>query len=76
MCRNIQKLRRPERLTTDEELAAAALQFVRKISGYQNPSKAKEAVFERAINEIAMASRPMFERLTIRPTPSTKSLET
>jgi hypothetical protein len=76
MCRNIQKLRRPERPTTDEELAAAALQFVRKISGYQNPSKAKEAVFERAINEIAMASRPMFERLTIRPTPSTKSLET
>ncbi|MDX1436464.1 MAG: DUF2277 domain-containing protein [Anaerolineales bacterium] len=67
MCRNIKQLRRFDRSPTDEELADAALQFVRKISGYRKPSKANELVFEQAIDEIVLASRKMFDGLTIRP---------
>ncbi len=64
MCRNIKRLRRPEAQPTDEELEAAALQFVRKISGYRAPSRANEAAFNQAVQEIARASRELFERLS------------
>lgn len=67
MCRNIQKLRRPDRKPTEEEFQAAALQFVRKISGYRKPSKANQAVFDQAITEIAIASEKLFEELQVRP---------
>ena len=66
MCRNIKKLRRHEVEPTDEELRDAALQFVRKISGYHQPSRANETAFDSAIVEIADASRRMFDRLVIR----------
>jgi hypothetical protein len=66
MCRNIRKLRTPDGAPTDEELTDAALQFVRKISGYRRPSRANEEVFNSAIVEIADASRRMFDRLVIR----------
>jgi len=66
MCRNIKKLRYPDRQATDEELLEAANQFVRKISGYRQPSKANRQVFERAVNEIAQASRNLLDDLVIK----------
>ena len=66
MCRNIQKLRRPDRQPTDDELSAAALQFVRKISGYRKPSVTNQAVFDQAIADIALASRKLFDELQVR----------
>ena len=65
MCRNIKKLRNPEREPSDEELRDAALQFVRKISGYRVPSKANEKTFNKAINDITRASRKMFDDLVV-----------
>lgn len=63
MCRNIKKLRDPERPPTDEEIALAALQFVRKVSGYQKPSRANQPAFDAAIEEIAAATRRLFDSL-------------
>ncbi len=63
MCRNIKKLRDPERPPTDEEIALAALQFVRKVSGYQKPSRANQPAFDAAIDEIAAAIRRLFDSL-------------
>ncbi|MDE0631596.1 MAG: DUF2277 domain-containing protein [Caldilineaceae bacterium SB0665_bin_25] len=63
MCRNIRKLRQPERLPTEQELEDAALQFVRKVSGYRKPSKANEVAFNDAVSEIAMATRRLFDNL-------------
>ncbi len=66
MCRNIRKLRQPERMPTEQELADAALQFVRKVSGYRKPSKANEVAFNDAVSEIAMATRRLFENIEAR----------
>jgi hypothetical protein len=66
MCRNVKKLRNPDRPPTDDELEAAALQFVRKVSGYRQPSRANEAAFESAVAEIAAATRRLFDGLVIR----------
>ncbi len=66
MCRNIRKLRMNDRQPSDDELTAAALQFVRKVSGYRQPSRANQEVFEIAVQEIAEATRKLFENLTIR----------
>jgi hypothetical protein len=63
MCRSIKTLRRPEPLATPEEITAAALQFVRKISGYRVPSKANKAAFEAAVQEIAMSSDRLLKNL-------------
>jgi len=65
MCRNIKKLRRPEGAPTDEELHDAALQFVRKVSGYQKPSRANAEAFDAAVDEVAAATRRMFDRLEL-----------
>jgi hypothetical protein len=65
MCRNIKKLRQPERPPTEEELHDAALQFVRKISGFRAPSRANEAVFQRAVDEVTLASRRLFDELSV-----------
>jgi hypothetical protein len=70
MCRNIKKLRRPDGHPADQELHDAALQFVRKISGFRVPSRANEAAFQHAVEEIAMASRRLFETLEVRGTPA------
>lgn len=53
MCRSIKVLRRAEEPATQEEIAAAALQFVRKVSGYRKPSRANEGAFDAAVGEIA-----------------------
>ncbi len=63
MCRSIKTLRRKEEAATEEEIRAAALQFVRKVSGYRTPSKANEEVFEAAVTEVARASRRLLESL-------------
>ncbi len=61
MCRSIKVLRRPGIATTPDELHAASLQFVRKISGFQKPSRANQEAFERAVEEVAEASRRLLE---------------
>ncbi len=63
MCRSIKTLRTKEGHATDEEIQAAALQFVRKVSGYRAPSPANEKVFNDAVNEITGASRRLLESL-------------
>ncbi|CUS02386.2 conserved protein of unknown function [Candidatus Promineifilum breve] len=67
MCRNIKKLRDPERAPTDDEIALAALQFVRKVSGYQKPSRANQAAFDAAVVEISTATRRLFDQLPLPP---------
>jgi hypothetical protein len=66
MCRSIKTLRNPEMIITDEEIEAAALQFVRKISGYRKPSRANEKVFDRAVREMSKASRKLLDDLVVR----------
>ncbi len=63
MCRSIKQLRRPEGQPTDEELQAAALQFVRKVSGYRTPSRANAEAFNRAVAAIAAATRVLLADL-------------
>ena len=63
MCRSIRQLRQPDRPPTSEEIQAAALQFVRKISGYRNPSRANEAAFQKAVQEIAGSTRHLLDSL-------------
>jgi hypothetical protein len=57
MCRSIKTLRRPDEPATDEEIRAAALQFVRKVSGYRAPSRANTEAFERAVDDVSEASK-------------------
>jgi hypothetical protein len=66
MCRSIKTLRRPAQPPTDEELEAAALQFVRKVSGYRIPSRANEAAFNRAVTQITDATRTLLASLVTR----------
>ena len=63
MCRSIKTLRRKDEPATDEEIVAAALQFVRKVSGYRQPSKANSSAFDAAVDEIAESSRRLLENL-------------
>jgi hypothetical protein len=63
MCRNIKTLFNFEPPVTDDEIRAAALQFVRKVSGFHSPSKANEPAFSSAIDEIEAASRKLLESL-------------
>ena len=65
MCRSIKKLRNADRPASDEEIREAALQFVRKISGYRKPSRANEAVFDEAVADIAATSRRMLDSLRV-----------
>jgi hypothetical protein len=64
MCRSIKVLRKPDEPATEDEIRAAALQFVRKISGFHKPSQANQAAFDQAIAEIAIASERLLERVT------------
>jgi hypothetical protein len=61
MCRSIKTLRRADQPATDEEIAAAALQFVRKVSGYRVPSQRNREAFDLAVAEIAGSSRRLLE---------------
>ncbi len=63
MCRNIKTLFNFEPPATDEEIHASALQFVRKLSGFTRPSKANEAAFERAVEDVARAARTLVDSL-------------
>jgi hypothetical protein len=67
MCRSIKTLRRPDEAATDEEIRAAALQFVRKVSGYRQPSKANTVAFEAAVEEVADASRRLLDAVSPSP---------
>ena len=64
MCRSIKVLRNQDQPATDAEIEAAALQFVRKISGYRQPSKANADAFDLAVAEIAESSRRLLSQLT------------
>ena len=66
MCRSIKTLRRVDEPATAEEVEAAALQYVRKVSGYRRPSRANQAAFDAAVAEIAAASRRLLEGLEAR----------
>jgi hypothetical protein len=70
MCRSIKTLRHPDEAATDDEIAAAALQFVRKVSGYRKPSRANEEAFDAAVDEISAASKRLLDSLAARATRS------
>jgi hypothetical protein len=63
MCRNIRTLFNFEPPATEEEIRASALQFVRKLSGFTNPSRANEAAFHRAVEEVSVAARRLLASL-------------
>ena len=65
MCRSIKTLRRSETATTTGEIEAAARQYVRKVSGYRDPSARNAAAFNAAIEEVATASRHLLEALAV-----------
>lgn len=75
MCRNIKTLFNFEPPATDEEIRAASLQFVRKLSGFQKPSKTNEAVFERAIEEVAHAAHQLLDSLATNASPRDRGEE-
>ncbi|HVH63046.1 MAG TPA: DUF2277 domain-containing protein [Candidatus Dormibacteraeota bacterium] len=63
MCRSIKTLRHADVIATDEEIRAAARQFVRKVSGFSKPSSRHEAAFERAVEEVTFASQRLLESI-------------
>ena len=69
MCRNIKTLFNFDPPATDEEIRAASLQFVRKLTGFNAPSKANAAAFERAIDEVAATARRLVDSLSTTATP-------
>jgi hypothetical protein len=75
MCRNIRTLHNFEPPATDEEIRAAALQYVRKISGSTKPSKANEAAFERAVEEVAASSMRLLGSLVTSAPPRNREVE-
>ncbi len=66
MCRSIKVLRKPGESATAEEIEKAALQFVKKISGFQKPSQANQADFQRAVDDVAEASRRLLQEIESR----------
>ena len=76
MCRNIKPLFNFEPLVTDEEIRAASLQFVRKVSGFNKPSKANEAAFLAAVEEVAAVSRKLLNSLETNSPPRNREEET
>ena len=75
MCRNIRTLHNFQPPATDEEIRAAALQYVRKISGFTKPSRANEAAFEAAIEAVAAASATLLAQLTTNAPPKNREVE-
>jgi len=63
MCRSIKTLRRADGRASDEEIAAAALQYVRKVSGYRAPSQRNSRAFDTAVSEVGRASRRLLEEI-------------
>jgi hypothetical protein len=66
MCRSIKPLRLPDRPATEEEIHEAALQYVRKVSGFRKPSRANQEAFDAAVREVAESTRRMLEILSIK----------
>jgi hypothetical protein len=75
MCRSIKPLFNFEPPATDDEIQAAALQFVRKISGFANPSKANEAAFSQAVDTIATAAHTLLNELATQTPPKNRAKE-
>jgi hypothetical protein len=69
MCRNIKTLHNFSPPATDDEVRASAIQFVRKLSGFTHPSKANEAAFDRAVEEVTHAARHLLASLTTNAPP-------
>jgi hypothetical protein len=76
MCRNIKPLFNFDPPVTDEEILAAALQFVKKVSGFNKPSKVNEAAFSTAVDEIAAASGKLLSSLETSASPRNRTRET
>ncbi len=76
MCRNIRTLYNFDPPATAEEVRAAALQFVRKVSGYTRPSAANAAAFDAAVDAVAAASRELLQSLTTNAPPKNREEET
>jgi hypothetical protein len=75
MCRSIKTLFNFQPPATDEEIRAASLQFVRKLSGFNTPSRANSAAFERAVEEVAVAARALVEALVTTAEPRDREVE-
>lgn len=75
MCRNIKTLFNFDPPATPDEVRASALQFVRKLSGFQKPSQANQEVFERAVEEVASAAQRLLDALETRASPRDRDVE-
>ena len=75
MCRNIKTLFNFDPPATDEEIQAASLQFVRKLSGFTKPSKANEASFDRAVEEVSAVARRLIDSLVTTSEPKDREVE-
>ncbi|MGH7600247.1 MAG: DUF2277 domain-containing protein [bacterium] len=75
MCRNIKPLYNFAPSATDEEIRAASLQFVRKITGFNKPAKINEAAFENAVNQVARISKNLLDSLVTTATPRDREVE-
>ena len=75
MCRNIRPLFNFAPAATDDEVRAASLQFVRKVSGFTKPSQANQTVFDRAVDEVAVAARRLLDGLVTTAAPRDRATE-
>ena len=75
MCRNIKPLFNFEPPVTEDEVRAASLQFVRKVSGFNKPSKANEEAFNRAVEDVTAAARRLVDSLVIHAPPRDREVE-
>jgi hypothetical protein len=75
MCRNIKTLFNFEPPATEQEIRASSLQFVRKLSGFNHPSRANEAAFNRAVEDVAAAARVLVESLVTTADPRDREIE-
>jgi hypothetical protein len=75
MCRNIRTLFNFDPPATDEEVRDASLQFVRKLSGFHKPSKANEAAFHRAVDDVAAVARTLLDSLVTNSGPRDRAVE-
>ena len=75
MCRNIRTLYNFEPAATDEEIRAAALQYVRKISGFTKPSAANQEAFDQAVEDVAAVSQRLMNELTTKAPPKDREVE-
>ena len=75
MCRNIKRLHNFQPPATEEEIRASSIQYVRKLSGFARPSKANEAPFARAVDQVVAASRELLDSLVTTAAPRDRAVE-